>query len=253
MSENYTVKETYRLPSEGKIYEKPINPEIELRSMTTREEMLRQSSTDRPYKLLADIIEGCIVNRKPEIKVYDMCIGDYEFLLHKIRVVTYGPEYKMVVQCPNCNNIENRSFNLDELEPVEFDAEEFEKLLTLELPRSGKRIKFKIQTPRILDDIELSIKQFKKRHKEVTFDPRTMITLRHSIDTVDGIKLTDDQLDTLITELPAKDTTSMLNRLDKLNGKVGLDTSMSYECGRCGFDSTTFFRFGPEFFRPSED
>ena len=35
----YTVGEGYDLPSGGKIYDKPINPHIELRSMTARDEI----------------------------------------------------------------------------------------------------------------------------------------------------------------------------------------------------------------------
>ena len=253
MAETYTVKESFTLPSRGKIYDTPVGELVELRSMNTREEMLRQSSTDRPYKLLADIIEGCIVSEKPSIKVYDMCIGDYEFLLHKLRVVTYGPEYKMVVQCPKCSNVETKTFNLDDLTILDFDPKEYDELRNVELKRSGKLIRLKIETPRMLDDIELDIKTFKKRNKDVTFDPRRMITLKHVIDTVDGNKLTDEQLETFITELPAKDSNDLINRIDKLNREVGLDTTFTYECGRCGFDTTTFFRFGPEFFGPTED
>ena len=253
MSNLYTVKESYTLPSKGKIYEKPLNPNIELRSMTTREEMLRQSSSDRPYKLLADIIESCIVSEKPEIKVYDMCIGDYEFLLHKLRVVTYGPDYKMLVQCVKCNNVESKKFDLDELEVLEFDENEYAELKTLDLPRTGKRVTLNIQTPRMLDEIELDIKQFKKRNKNITFDPRTLITLKHLIDYVDGNKLSQDQLETFVMELPAKDSTAILNRAEKLTAKVGLNTEFLFTCDQCGFDNTTFFRFGPEFFRPSED
>lgn len=253
MKENYTVKESFTLPSKGKIYDTPVCDVVELRSMNTREEMLRQSSTDRPYKLLADIIEGCIVNEKPAIKVYDMCVGDYEFLLHKLRVVTYGPEYKMIVQCPKCGNIENRVFNLDDLEVLEFDSKEFDELRTIELKRSGKVIRLKVETPRILDNISLEVKNFKKRNKEVTFDPTIMITLKELIDTVDGNKLSDDQLETFITELPAKDSNDLMNRINKLNGKVGLNTSFNYTCSQCGYDTSTFFRFGPEFFGPTDE
>lgn len=36
---NYTIAETYELPSEGKIYSQPINPLIKLSSMTTLHEL----------------------------------------------------------------------------------------------------------------------------------------------------------------------------------------------------------------------
>ena len=102
---NYTIAEGYTLPSKGKIYtEKMVNPHIELRSMTGREEMRRLSPSSTPLKTLADIIEDCCVE-KPAIHVYDMSLGDYEFLLHKLRIVTYGEDYKVALRCPDCGEL----------------------------------------------------------------------------------------------------------------------------------------------------
>ena len=39
MNNNYTISEYFTLPSEGKIYDTKVNPQINLRSMTTQEEM----------------------------------------------------------------------------------------------------------------------------------------------------------------------------------------------------------------------
>ena len=36
---DYTIMEGYELPSKGKIYSENVNPHIELRSMTARDEM----------------------------------------------------------------------------------------------------------------------------------------------------------------------------------------------------------------------
>ena len=36
---DYTIAETFTLPSEGKIYSQKVNPQVQLRSMTTEEEM----------------------------------------------------------------------------------------------------------------------------------------------------------------------------------------------------------------------
>ena len=40
---NYTIGEDFILPSGGKIYDKAVNPHVELRSMTARDEMKRAS------------------------------------------------------------------------------------------------------------------------------------------------------------------------------------------------------------------
>lgn len=113
-----TIQETFTLPSKGQIYDKPINPEITLRSMTTMDELKRLSPSDLPYKNMCELIDDCIVG-KTELSSYDMCIGDYQFLLHKLRIATYGTDYNMVVQCPNCASVEEKVFNLEELEILE--------------------------------------------------------------------------------------------------------------------------------------
>ena len=55
---NYTIGEGFILPSCGKIYDKAVNPNVELRSMTARDEMKRLSPSATQFKKLADIIEG---------------------------------------------------------------------------------------------------------------------------------------------------------------------------------------------------
>ena len=91
---NYTIGNQYTLPSLGKVYDKQINPQITLRSMTIEDEMKRLNHADRPYKVMCEIIDDCLIE-KLGISSYDMCLGDYQFLLHKLRVVTYGKEYKL--------------------------------------------------------------------------------------------------------------------------------------------------------------
>ena len=149
---NYTIGEGFILPSCGKIYDKAVNPNVELRSMTARDEMKRLSPSATQFKKLADIIESCMIE-KPAVHVYDMALGDYEFLLHKLRIVTYGPNYKMTVQCPHCFETFEGEANLEQLQVVDFDEEKFKSLQTFTLPTSGDIIKIKFQTPRMLDEI----------------------------------------------------------------------------------------------------
>ena len=85
--QKYTIKETFTLPSKGKMYTNLENPSISLRSMTTRDEMKRLAPTDTPYKAMSEIIEECIIGDKPSVGVYNLFIGDYEFLLQKLRIV----------------------------------------------------------------------------------------------------------------------------------------------------------------------
>ena len=136
---DYTIMEGYELPSKGKIYTENVNPHIELRSMTARDEMKRLSPSSTPLKTLADIIEGCCIEA-PAVHVYDMSLGDYEFLLHKLRIVTYGEDYKVALRCPECGEVIEAVTKLDQLGVKEYNEDEVKELQTFTLPKSNRLV-----------------------------------------------------------------------------------------------------------------
>ena len=247
---NYTIAESFELPSGGKIYSKAVNPRVELRSMTTRDEMKRCNPSNTQFKVLADIIEDCMIE-KPAIHVYDMALGDYEFLLHKLRIVTYGPNYKMSVQCPHCFEMFEGEANLEQLQVVDFDEEKFKSLQTFTLPTSGDVVKIKFQTPRMLDEIEIQTKDAKRKYKSADAELELLFLLKNVIDEVNGNKMAPEKIETYINNLPAKDMLKIVNNLDALNTCVGLDGTIYLDCPHCGGEVRTSFRFGAEFFRPT--
>ena len=247
---DYTIMEGYELPSKGKIYNEVVNPHVELRSMTARDEMKRLSPSSTPLKTLADIIEDCCVE-KPAIHVYDMSLGDYEFLLHKLRIVTYGEDYKVGLRCTACGEPIETIAKLGHLNVKEYDEEELNSLQTFSLPKSGHIISLNFLSPRMVEEMEVKVKDMKRRYKTATIDFETLVRLLVNIDLVDGEKKTETELEHFVTNLPALDLQKILNNIDKLNQQIGLDNILYLTCPKCGEEATTFFRFGPEFFRPT--
>lgn len=249
-----TILEGFTLPSKGLIYNKNINPNIKLRSMTVRDEMKRQSPSDRPYNKMASMIEDCIIGEKLPISVYDMSIGDYEYLLHKLRIVSYGPNYKMMVICPNCNKVINDEINLDELKIRDFDEKDFNDSLNIHLDGCNKDITLNFQTPRILDEIDIKAKELKKKTPNSNIDFTLISTLLYAIDTVDGIALSYTEKYTFVENLQVRDMNKIINRINLVNRKVGLDTdNIVIKCKECNYEVNTFFRYNTEFFRPTND
>lgn len=247
---DYTIMEGYELPSKGKIYSENVNPHVELRSMTARDEMKRLSPSSTPLKTLADIIEGCCIEA-PAIHVYDMSLGDYEFLLHKLRIVTYGEDYKVALRCPECGEVIEAVTKLDQLGIKEFNEDEVKELQTFTLPKSNRLVTLNFLSPRMVEEMEVKVKDMKRRYKSATIDFETLVRLLVNIDLIDGEKKSETELENIITNLPALDLQKILNNIDKLNQKIGLDNILYLTCPKCGEEVTTFFRFGPEFFRPS--
>lgn len=222
--------------------------------MTTEEEMRRLSPTDFPYKTLCDIIDTCMVT-PCGISSYDMCLGDYQYLLHRLRVVTYGSNYPSSSVCPICGKLNKTVLNLDEIPVLTSSMEKLDELRKFTLPMSGKHIILKYQTPRDIDEISKEEREFKIQSPDSTTNITYLITLKHIIDTVDGRHLDRVALEQFLRKLPMKDTNMIYQHASKLNEKVGIDTKINNVCSnpKCGAKYQTTFRITNEFFGPTDN
>lgn len=249
---NNTIVESYVLPSKGKVYDIEVVPEVRIRSMTTAEEQKRLAHTDFPYKMLCEIIDDCLV-QSPGISSYDMCIGDYQFLLHKLRVVTYGSDYKMDIVCPYCGENLHESINLDDL-PVLSYMEDMDKYFQFDLPKSGNHIKLRPQTPRMLDRVSEKVREMKRRsNNNMKSDPTLTYTVSSLIEEVDGKKPDALKLDQWVEDLPMMDVNTIISYAEKCNSLIGIDTTLTVTCDNCNMNFISQMRMTPEFFRPSLD
>lgn len=247
---NYTIAEGYELPSGGIIYDANVNKLVELRSMTARDEMKRMSPSVVKFKPQCDIIEGCMLE-KPAVHVYDMALGDYEYLLHKLRIVTYGSSYKIICNCPHCGEQVEVIADLETLTVKDFDQAKFDELRSFKLPKSGDSVTIKFQTPRMLDEAIGKAKDLKKRFKDADINFEEFVVLTQVIDTINGATLDSTRLEAYINKMPAADMIKVLNKLSELNNSIGLNSKLDVECPECAGEFQTFFRFGQEFFRPT--
>ena len=249
---NYSIVEEFTLPSLGKVYKENVNPVVKIRSMTTEEEMRRLAPSEHAYKNLCEIIDACLVE-DPGISSYDMCIADYQFLLHKLRVVTYGTDYRITSTCPYCANQNDFTLNLNDLEVKQFNSDDFSSLNDFILPKTKKKITLKMQSPRTADEIEARSKELKKKTRGTAGDTAFLFTLQEIIDTVDGEKLDIVRKEDFVRNLPMMDTNYIIKKAEKLVESFGVDNTTYHTCALCGLDYTSHFRFTKEFFGPSID
>lgn len=247
--EDYTIAESYTLPSKGKVYSKEINPNFKIRSMTTQEEMKRLGRSDLQYKILSEIMDDCLVE-KLGISTYDLCIGDFQYVLYKLRTVTYGAEYKAESRCPICGALNKETINLDNLKVLEW-SEDLSKYLSITLPKTKKNIELKLQTPRILDEIKIKADEVLRKSPDMKGEPAFLFTLQSLIAKVDGEVLDPIRLDAFVRSLPMMDANYIIKSAEKIN--IGLDTSLSRRCDKCGNDYNYTFPITGEFFGPSID
>lgn len=247
-----TIKESIKLPSLGKLYGEEVNPNLTMRSMTTAEEMKRLSYSDSEFKVMTEIIDDCILEDMP-ISSYDMVLGDYEYLLHRLRVVTHGSEYKMQDVCLNCGENVIVSVDLDDVEIHEFNEDEIDKARTITLPVSKKKITLAFLTPRALDLIAEKAKEARKKSKDSHMNFEFLYRVISYIYQVDGVVMSDDQLESLVRKMNTKDAFYILDKGAELGRKVGIDNEVVAKCQNCGYEFVTRFQYQPTFFRPQSD
>lgn len=248
---NITIQETFRLPSKGLVYNTKIDPTIHLRSMTTAEEMKRLQPSDSPYWTICSIIDDCGA-KDCGLSSYDMCLGDYQYLLYMLRVVTHGSKYNVMNNCPYCKSEVKEVIPIDELEVLEYTPE-LDKYKEFQLPRSGCKIKLRVQTPRMLDQIQDRAKDVRKKSKSGKVDNTLLYTLTSLIETIDGRVWDDVELEKWVAQLPLADTNTILQYSDKFNTEIGIDTEILSTCPICGLSYTSRLKTSSEFFRPSLD
>lgn len=249
---NFTIANDYTLPSKGKVYDREISLNFKLRSMTTTDEMKRLNHSDRPNKNLAEIIDDCLLENIG-ISAYDLCLPDFQYILHKLRIVTYGPVYKLSSSCPWCGSPNINTVDLEALNYIEFDESVYDKYSEFELPQTKKIVKLRMQTPRILDNIAIKVKEMRKKQPQMEGDATLLYTVESLIDTVDYKAMEKFKLTEFVRTLPMMDTNMIIKSAEKLNESFGLDKALDHTCSICGLDYTGNFRTTSEFFRPSID
>lgn len=246
--ENARIVEKVCLPSKGLVYEEDVNPEIELSSMKTKHEMMRLSATDGNQKVMANIIDDCIVSDMG-ISSYDLCLGDFQYLLYKLRVVTFGPEYEMQCRCPYCGFENTVTLNIDELNVNEY-SDSIIDLLEMDLPISGNHIKLTMQTPRILDRINSRIKETNQRRRNSDENLTVLYTILSCIEEIDDEPIEIVTAENWVRELPLADSNAILYRINELNDCLGIELDSLTTCKICRSTFLAPFRVNDSFFRP---
>lgn len=247
--ENTRIVENFILPSKGLIYEEDVNPEIELSSMKTKHEMMRLSATEESQKVMAQILDDCIVSDMG-ISSYDLCLGDFQFLLYKLRVVTFGPEYEIQCKCPYCGFENNITLNIDELEVHEY-SDNLADLLEFNLPVSGNHVKLTMQTPRMLDRISSRVREYNKKRKNANENATVLYTIMSSLEEVDEEPIDILTMEQWIKDLPLADSNAILYRIDEINNSLGIELDSIATCKVCGSSFIAPFRVNNTFFRPN--
>lgn len=210
-------------PSEYKVYSKK-EGEVTLRPMTFDDEKaisLNKKEQD-PINLL---LQRCLNN----ININELLIFDKFYSILKLRELSYGDDYNVLLICDHCKAENDLTVKLSQLNvnPVPDDFEEPHKV-TLPVIKKEALIRF----PRVKDEPYI---------KDVTLALDNLWRFIVSIDSNEDKSIIAE----VINKLPLVDIKTLLKAI---NLPYGVDTKIKFKCKSCGGVSVTDLPINSNFF-----
>jgi hypothetical protein len=198
------------LPSRGLVYPSgsPLHnkEQLDVRAMTTREEdILTSRALIKKGTVITELIKSCLLDR--DIDVREMIGGDRNALMVAIRIMGYGADYNVDIECSACKKLnKDYSFMLDKLAIKRLEINPVQpgiNLFDFMLPACKKNIQFKFLVGREEEEILLVQERMKKTGIEN--DKLVSGRLKYSVVSVDG-KTDKSLINSFLDKLLARDS-----------------------------------------------
>ena len=234
-----------KLPSEGKFYpaEHPLHNEeyIEIYYMTASEEdILTSQNLLQSGKVLDVLLANSIRDRS--IDASSLLVGDRNAILMWLRVTGYGSEYPVSITCSECGNMFKHEFDLSQITVKE--ASVGGENLTLDLPASGKTVKFKLLNG--YDEASMTKAMAKRTKNNISTNVVTTM-MKLSIIDVDG-ETDKAYIHKFIASMPIGDSIKFRRHLE--NVQPGLDMKQEATCPTCDMAEGVDVPMTAQFFWP---
>lgn len=216
------------LPSESKFYG---NKTITIRPMTFDDEkamvMAKKENADSLNVLLSRCIKG--------VAVQDILIMDKLYLILKLREISYGDNYDVLIPCQNCSYDNKMTFNLSQLVINKID-ESITDPREIELPVT--KVKMQVRYPKVSDEVYL-----KDENAIYSNIWRFVLSINGQKDPVLIANFIKD------SRVPIKDMHVLIKEIT--GTQYGISTKVKYECNKCKSISVTNLPLGSDFFTVS--
>jgi hypothetical protein len=238
--------ETIDLPSRGLFYpeDSPLRSgQIEIKYMTAKEEDILTSTNLIQKGIVLDKLMDALIVTKG-VKCGDLLLGDLNAVMVAARILGYGKDYPISLNCPSCGNTVEQTVNLSELETENEPTGNVMDTFKIVLPLSKAEVTLKLLTRQDELNIEKEVKSLKKINSDVNAEATTR--LKAMISAVDG----DTSKTTIwkfVDNLLVRDT-RYLREQYKAN-IPDVNFNISIDC-MCGTTETVRLPIGIDFFWP---
>lgn len=249
MARRVSIREKAVLPSKGLIYDskKKIPTEFEMRAMTTLEEKLRLSSNDS-MQIIPELISRC---SEPRLEGKSLTMKDLQYAMFRLRIVTYGPEYKVQLRCPHCGKEYEATIDLDALKINYLDPEVDGTTFEIgPLPINNDIITCRLMCVDDYDELAKDVKRVMAKMPNYEGDPDLILKYDYIITAINGESIEPYKIKEYIEKLHARDFRFLESKYEEKENSYGLDLYMIEKCVKCQGDVEFNLPINSEFFRP---
>lgn len=251
MSKEFTQEIT--LPSKGAFNPEIPRGELVQRCMMVKDQKYLSGSNQSASSAIHQLLQNTTTSPE-EFDIMKLTLPDTLYMLFKLRILSYGSEYRFRTRCPECGKKIEVKVDLSQV-PVEVLDDDFEDKLVVELPHSKDKVYTKMLTNQDIEEVNREIKRRKKRNSEDESD--YILRIVRSIDKVilaepnkDGKKELKSllEIERYISNLTDLDASTIIACRDSV--VYGVEPMIDYVCPECGEDIELSIQFSSEFFRP---
>lgn len=206
-----------------------IPKEVTIRAIQRKDKKkLLMSNVDDP--LLA-LLQECVVTPN-NFNVYNLLGFEAEYLLYRLRVLTYGAEYTFKENCPYCGGTNDVNVDLSNI-PILDVPDDFSIIFDIPLPVSGDVLTCKLLTEGEKINISKSAKQFKEEagNQSAEID---MIWESRIVAINGNSKIAPIEISQYLDSMNDYDSEYFMEYYANKEGNYGLQTKLKFNCDNCG-------------------
>lgn len=245
--------EVIDLPSQGKLYS-PDSPlatgKIALKYSTAKEEDILTSKNLIQKGVVIDIfIQSLIVDKS--IDANQLLLGDKNAIIVAARILAYGKDYSVQIDCPKCSFRNEKVIDLSNIETKELEYLDSHVQgvndFSFTLPASKANITFRLLTQADEKAIDLEMKSIKKATLS-NVDSEITTRMKYAILSVSG-ETDRKSIKMFVDSMLSVDSLAFRSELAKITPDV--DMKFEFECSDCNHTERMVIPLGVNFFWPS--
>ena len=243
------------LPSNGWFYPEnhPLaSGQVELKYMTAREEdILTSANLIRQGKVIDTLINALLVT---DVSYDDILVGDKNAIMIAARILGYGKDYDIDLNCPKCGELNKLQIDLTGLNNKELPFDKYSQYsneFDFQLPLAKQNITFKLMSGGDEKALESEMKGLAKFANKKGPGKNLTTRLKHQIIAIDGNRDTKLIREYVDNDLFAQDSLALRNYMREASPDV--ITKFNFECESCGHTETVDMPIDTGFFWPSSE